>query len=139
MRSTAGTPAPRSRRVGKVSQNNRAPNFSASRAAARKPGPRVASPPIRITVESPDRRAPSTLSVSATSEYSCSATISVASAPSDQETSAGRMSVEMWWPARANASASTASIPMSPGVPVRRTQPETVSATESISDSSGAS
>ncbi len=70
---------------------------------------------------------------------SCGATSSAGCAPSPQETSAGRMRVEMCRRARAAAMAVAASEATSPTVPLRRTQPDTVPATESMSDSSGAS
>ena len=59
--------------------------------------------------------------------------------PSDQETSAGRISVATPAPERAAATASAASAATAAADSLRRTQPETDQATASMSDSRGAS
>ncbi len=60
-------------------------------------------------------------------------------APSDQDTSAGRISVEICDPHRLAAMPSTASAETWEASLVRRTHPETLPASASMSDSSGAS
>src|SRR3954470_5062325 len=94
----AGRPAPRSSRVGNVSHKTRAPVASAIRAAAASPGPRVASPPIRIIVGSPDRSTLATEPSSVPAPDHVVVAGLTGSAPSDQEASAGRISVEVCGP-----------------------------------------
>ncbi len=113
---------------------------AAIRAAAASPGPRVASPPTMITVGSPDRSTSSTSGASSGSAPGRLARHAEAGwAPSDQDASAGRISVEICEPDRLAAMASAASERDVGAAPVRRTHPETVPASASMSDSSGAS
>lgn len=138
--STAGTPAPRSIRAGKVSHSALAPVALAMRTAAARPGFRVASPPSRMTVGAPDRSAASAARMrsSSTPGATPSGAAGAGFAPPVHDTSAGRINVETV-PPRQALTASAASTPTSPVVTVRRTHPDTVPATASMSDSNGAS
>ena len=92
------------------------------------------------TAGSPERSTSSTSDARAGSGRGGSAGgVRAGCAPSDQDTSAGKISVEMCEPDRLAAIASAASDATSALFSVRRVHPETVPASESMSDSSGAS
>jgi hypothetical protein len=139
---TSGSPAPRAVRAGKVSVISRAPVPAATRAAVSRPSsPATTSPPRNKTAGSP---AVSTAAISSTTDgATCGAgrtgSGAATSAPSSHETSAGRIRVATVPVVAAAATASAASVATSAGVSDRRTQPDTVPARASMSDSSGAS
>ena len=82
-----------------------------------------------ITVGSPDRSTANTSGASSGSAAAGWADVGVAgSAPSDQDASAGRISVEMYEPDRQAEIASAASDATAAASVVRRTQPETLPA-----------
>src|SRR5262249_1805084 len=114
----------------------------ARRLAASRPGRSSAAPPSIITHGSPLLSAVAADSIvwPGTGDGARAATGGAGSAPSDQETSAGRTSVAMLPGGRSEAAiASAASAPMSAERAGRLTQQDTAPARASISDSSGAS
>ena len=142
MRSTAGSPAPRSRRVGNGSAKTFTPAAAAMRAAATRPGSRSARPPSR-SADWPRPRSASAASETAFSEAAgagAAAGTAAGSAPSDHETSAGRISVATSpggpWAAAIASAASEARAAVLCDV---RTQRDTLRATVSMSDCSCAS
>ena len=135
-------PAPRSSRAGNVSQSSRAPVAWATRLAASRQGRRAPGPPSRSTQGSPERSVRATDSTVSAGTGAAARTGSggAGSPPSDQETSAGRIRVEIRPGGRiAAATPSAASAATSAQREERRTQPDTVPARASMSDSSGAS
>jgi len=120
----------------------RAPVAWATRLAASSPGRRIPAPPSRITHGSPLRStaAAEPTTSSGTGVGGGTGNGRTGSAPSDQETSAGRMSVAT--PpggAIAAATAFAAAVATSAPRAGRPTHAETERATASMSDSSGAS
>ena len=106
MRSTAGRPAPRSRRVGKTSANTFTPLCAAMRAAARRPGSRSACPP-RSKAALPPARPACVIAWAMVWAMACTVASSAASGlggggggqgtpPSPHDTSAGNISVATW-------------------------------------------
>ena len=111
-------PAPRSCLAGNVSPSSRADVATLSRLAASRPGRRSAAPPSRRTHGSPLRRAAAAAAITspATGDGGLTSAAAAGSAPSDQDTSAGRMSVATRpGGVRAAATASAASAPTSAG------------------------
>jgi hypothetical protein len=142
MRSIPGSPAPRSIRVGKGSARSFTPVAAAIRAAATRPGSRRARPP-RSSAQSPLARSAAATSPTASSGTGAAcggAGGGAGAAPSDHDTSAGRISVATW-PGGPHAAA-IASVASEASVSVLsevRTQLDTLSATVSMSDWSWAS
>ena len=114
---------------------------AAIRLAASSPGRRSAAPPSRITQPpAAVAWAASSITGPGTTDGGRDGTGGAGPAPSDHDTSAGRISVATppGGP-RAAATPSAASAATSALRAVRRTQRDTVRASESMSDSSGAS
>ena len=135
-------PAPRSCRAGNVSPTSRADVATARRLAASRPGRRIAAPPSRITHGSPRRSTAAAAATVSAGTGAAARTVAGGAglAPSDQDTSAGRISVATRpGGVIAAATASAASAPTSAARAGRRTQPDTAPASASMSDSSGAS
>jgi hypothetical protein len=138
MRSTPGRPAPRSRRVGKVSASSFTPLCAAICAAASRLRSRSARPPSSSATLPPERTAWATACTAASSATGgCGMGGTTAGAPpSPQDTSAGRISVATC-PGRPRAAtmASAASRLSAPVVWEVRTKPgDTLRATVSMSD-----
>jgi len=135
-------PAPRSRRLLKVSHMSRAPLLRAMRLAVSRQRARRAAPVIRITAGSPERRA------WAAWEIASGATVlragrggaAAGPGPSLQATSAGTISVAT--PPGGSVAAATAAAPAAGSDSTsraERTQPDTTRAIPSTSELSGAS
>ena len=141
-RSTGGTPAPRSIRVGKTSASSFVPVAAAIFPAATSAGSRNARPPSRSAL---DPRPRSTLAISSTiSAFATGAAGGAGGgagcAPSPHDTSAGRISVATWpGGPLAAAIASAASRATSSVLFDVRTHFEKLRATVSMSDCSCAS
>jgi hypothetical protein len=143
MRSTTGRPAPRSRRVGKVSASSFTPLCAAICAAASRLGSRSARPPSSSATLPPERTACATACTAASSATGgCGMGGTMAGTPpSPQDTSAGRISVATC-PGRPRAATmASAASRLSSAVDWEvRTKPgDTLRATVSMSDCSWAS
>ena len=142
MRSTDGSPAPRSMRVGNTSANSLAPVFAAMRPSTISASARRARPPSRKAFLPGPCSAWATAATTASSAAGGAGLGGTAcgTPPSPQETSAGRMSVAtlpggpMHW-----VMASAASRPSAAVLWDVRTQGDTLRATVSMSDCNCAS
>ena len=139
----AGRPAPRSSRAGKRFAEQLRAGACATRLAAQQPVARAArAPPSSNAAGSPERSALATASIASagTSRAGAAPRPSARAPPaSSHVVSAGRISVATPPRAAPRATASAASRPTSAAAFVSRIQPDTLRATLSMSEASGAS